>query len=148
MQYVEARNEFYEKVGGLFGVLPIFTGNVSQSGGLNNESQQVVVMGRALEAGQEYFNNMNEWILGQFGITDWKLKLKPSERQIELEKLDIEFKKIANATGMKNLGFKVDMLPDGDFKYSEQEQPEIPTEQPEQSEDALIQDAMKKSMEE
>ena len=70
-------------------------------------------------------NVYNEYVfpflVKQFGITDWKLKLPPSEEEDEiavLRKREIEVN-IAAAT--KNLGFEVDMDEDGQFTFKKPE---------------------------
>ena len=55
MQFIEMRNEFVTKIGAVYGVMPLFQGDLSQSGGLNNEGLQVTVTNRAVEDGQGVF---------------------------------------------------------------------------------------------
>ncbi|MFH7835146.1 MAG: phage minor head protein [Candidatus Aenigmatarchaeota archaeon] len=145
LQYIETNREFYEKIGALFGIMPLFSGNVSASGGLNNESQQIVVMGRALEAGQEVINKALKFITLQYGIRDYDLVIKRDETLIETERLNIENKRIQNALMMKQLGFDVDIDTEGNFIYKK-----VKNEltEPSESEDELIEQALNITKEE
>ncbi len=119
MQFIETRNEFRERIGQLYKVSPIFQGDVSTGGGLNNEGLQIVVTNRAVEDAQRiYHEKVFPWILKQFGILEWEIKLLPSEEKDEMADLQREYQKILNAQGMATLGFDVDQTPEGEFKYT------------------------------
>ena len=55
------------------------------SGGLNNEGMQILVTNRAVQMAQNVYNNyVFPFLIKQFGITDWNLKLPPSEEEDEI----------------------------------------------------------------
>ena len=73
------------------------------------------------------------YLVKQFGITDWKLKLPPSEEEDEIAGLRKKEIEVNIAASIKNLGFEVDMDEDGNFTYKKPEPKE--KEQPEGEED-------------
>jgi hypothetical protein len=61
----------------------------------------------------------------QFGITDWDLKLPPSEEEDEIAVLRKREIEVNIAASTKNLGFEVEMDEDGNFTFKKPEpQPE------------------------
>lgn len=128
MQYTEVRNEFRRACGAVYGVMPLFQADIRSSGGLNNEGLQITVTNRAVEMSQEVYNRkILPWLAAQLGVYDYKIYLRTPESMNEKMKLEIEGLKIANAQGMKNLGFEVTLNEEGDFEY---EKPEAPSETP------------------
>ena len=123
MQYTEARNEIRRSIGAVFGVEPIFQNDQSTSGGLNNEGLQVTVTTRAVEAGQQLYNEeVFPKLVKALGIVNWQLKLKPSEEQDEASDEQLALVKTQRAQLMQQLGLKVEeYIEDGskiDFKFS------------------------------
>ncbi|MEW6295947.1 MAG: hypothetical protein AB1467_06730 [Candidatus Diapherotrites archaeon] len=119
MQYIEARNEMRRTIGALYGVMPLFQGDTSVSGGLNNEGLQITVTNRAVERGQRIYNEkIFPELLRQFGVTDWKLELNPSEEKDEMAELQRENLKIQNARLMLDMGFDVELTEQKEFKFS------------------------------
>jgi hypothetical protein len=101
------------------------------SGGLNNEGMQILVTNRAVQMAQNVYNNyVFPYLTKQFGITDWELKLPPSEEEDEIAGLRKREIEVNIAASIKNLGFEVDMDEDGQFTFKkpEPEQPEQPQE--------------------
>ena len=97
----------------------------SASGGLNNEGMQILVTNRAVEMAQTIWNNyVFPFIIKEFGITDWVLKLPPSEEEDEIARLRKREIEVNIAGSIKNLGFEIDMDDKGRFKYSK-EKPDI-----------------------
>ena len=89
------------------------------SGGLNNEGMQILVTNRAVQMAQNVYNNyVFPYLVKQFGITDWKLKLPPSEEEDEVAGLRKKEIEVNIAASIKNLGFEVDMDEDGNFTYN------------------------------
>lgn len=109
MEYIESRNEMRRVIGSLYKVMPMFSGDIQTSGGLNNESLQLTVTNTALEEGQETYNEkVFPFILKAFGITDYEMILEEPEEKDEIEeerKLEI---KIGNAVKMSDMGFSVE----------------------------------------
>lgn len=113
MQYSEQRNEYRRAIGAVYGVLPVWMGDVSTSGGLNNEGMQITVTNRAVEKGQSVYNNkVFPWMLKQLQITGWIIKLRPNEEQDEMAKLQRQSISLDN--GMKALEMGLDAEYDDD----------------------------------
>ncbi len=87
LSYKDQRDEFRRQIGFLFGVSPILQGDVSASGGLNNEGMQYTVTNRAVEAAQELHNRFLRRFILAMGYDGWTLKLRPSEEQDEMARL-------------------------------------------------------------
>ena len=97
------------------------------SGGLNNEGMQILVTNRAVQMAQTVYNNyVFPFLIKQFGITDWDLKLPPSEEEDEIASLRKKELEVSIAAAIKNLGFEVDMDEDGQFTYEKPEPVEKP----------------------
>lgn len=129
MEYIESRNEMRRVIGALYKVMPMFGGDIQQSGGLNNESLQLTVTNDALEEGQETYNEkVFPFILKAFGITDYEMILEEPEEKDEIEeqrKLEI---KIGNAVKMVGMGFSAEWNEEEmEFTYSK-DQVNPPTE--------------------
>ncbi len=123
MQFIETRNEMRRSIGALYGVQPIFSSDLGNSGGLNNESQQVSVTNRSVLRGQRVYNTkVYPWIMKQLGITDWIWKLAEPEERDETEDARRLGIKIDNATKMTQMGFGV--------KFDEEEEEFSYTEDP------------------
>jgi len=117
LEFTQHRDEFRKAIGSFFGVAPLFLGDTSASGGLNNERLQIVVTNRSIEQSQEGHN----WILKQFvnelGIDSWTIALVPSEDRDEMNDLMIEQQKLQNAQLFKSLGYRPILQPNGDFAF-------------------------------
>lgn len=124
MEYIESRNEMRRVIGALYKVMPMFSGDIAQSGGLNNEGKQIDVTGTALEEGQKTYNDkVLPFIVESFGVTDFEIVLEEPEEEDEIEeekKLGI---KIDNAVKMSNMGFAIDWNEEEmEFSYSESQE--------------------------
>ena len=130
MDYINVKDDLRDRIGAFYGVSKIFLADSSTSGGLNNEGMQILVTNRSVEMAQNVYNQyLFPYLIGEFGITDWKLSLLRSEEEdnvADLRRREIE---INLATQIKNLGFEVDMDEDGNFIYSKP--PPEPKEMPE-----------------
>ena len=97
----------------------------SARGGLNNEGMQILVTNRAVEMAQTIWNNyVFPFVIQEFGITDWELKLPPSEEEDEIAKLRKREIEVNVAAAIKNLGFEVNMDDKGRFTYVKPPPPE------------------------
>lgn len=119
MQYTEGRNEMRQQIGSLFNVSPLFQGDMSAGGGLNNEGLQITVTNRGAEMGQSIYNDkVFPWIFRRnMGITDYIVKLKPSDEIDELAEKDLRLKDLQIAKATAELGINVAMEKDGTFTY-------------------------------
>ena len=125
MDYISVKDDLRDRVSGFYGVSKVFMSDNSASGGLNNEGMQILVTNRAVEMAQTIWNNyVFPFIIKEFGITDWELKLPPSEEEDEIARLRLREMEVNIAGSIKNLGFEVTMDDKGRFKYSK-EKPEM-----------------------
>ena len=122
MDYVSVKDDLRDRVSGFYGVSKIFMADNSASGGLNNEGMQILVTNRAVEMAQTIWNNyVFPFVAKEFGITDWCLKLPPSEEEDEIAKLRKREIEVNIAASIKNLGFEIDMDDEGRFSYTKPE---------------------------
>jgi hypothetical protein len=131
MDYVAVKDDLRDRISGFYGVSKVFMSDNSASGGLNNEGMQILVTNRAVEMAQTIYNNyVFPFIMKEFGITDWVLKLPPSEEEDEIFKLRVREMEVQVAGAIKNLGFEVAMDDKGRFSYSkEKPEPQKPTKE-------------------
>jgi len=105
LQHTEMRNEYRKQVGAVYGVEPIFQGDNSTSGGLNNEGLQLTVTNRAIEYGQGIYNNyILPKVLEALGVQGWVLRLNPSEEQDEMARLQRQQQSLVNGQLAVSLG--------------------------------------------
>jgi hypothetical protein len=129
MDYVAVKEDLRDRIAAFYGVSKIFMADNSTSGGLNNEGMQILVTNRAVEMGQNVYNYyVFPWIMKEFGITDWKLVLPPSEEEDEIAVMRQREIEVNIAASIKNLGFDVDMNDEGEFTFKKVI--EQPLEQP------------------
>ena len=115
---MQVRNDIRDRICA-HGQLPnIFAGDVTASGGMNNESQQITVFDRALADKYDRVDRICRWVLSWYPqITDWSLQLiRPSKSYIDQKR---RMDDIQEAQAMKQLGFKI-YYRDGEFWYSDQ----------------------------
>ena len=118
MEYIQVKDDLRDRISAFYGVSKIFMADNSTSGGLNNEGMQILVTNRAVEMAQNVYNKyVFPWIGKQFGLTDWVLKLPPSEEEDEIATLRKREIEVNIAGQIKNLGFEVDMDDEGKFTY-------------------------------
>lgn len=117
-QTLQYKDDIRDRICAHAGVPNLFAGDVEQSGGMNNESQQITVYDRYLLGAYSYIDRQCAWILSWFPlITDFELTLdRPTKSMVDVKKRvnDIEI-----ATRMKQLGFDV-FYQDGEFVFSEE----------------------------
>ena len=128
MDYIQVKEDLRDRISAFYGVSKIFMSDNSASGGLNNEGMQILVTNRAVEMAQTVWNNyVFPFITKEFGITDWELKLPPSEEEDEIAKLRKREIEVNVAASIKNLGFEVNMDDEGRFTFVKPPPP--PTDQ-------------------
>jgi len=118
MDYVAVKEDLRDRIAAFYGVSKIFMADNSASGGLNNEGMQILVTNRAVEMAQNVYNlYVFPWLTDQFGITDWKLILPPSEEEDEIAVMRKREIEVNIAASIKNLGFDIDMNEEGEFTF-------------------------------
>jgi rRNA maturation endonuclease Nob1 len=128
MDYVSVKDDLRDRISAFYGVSKVFMADNTTSGGLNNEGMQILVTNRAVQKAQTVYNNyVFPFLVKQFGITDWVLKLPPSEEEDEIAVLRKREIEVNIAASTKNLGFEVDMDEDGNFTFTKPE-PKEPQE--------------------
>lgn len=121
MQYIEAREEMRRTIGAAFGVQPIFQGDMSASGGLNNEGLQITVTNQVIETDQQLHNRVLKKLVRNFGITDFTIRLKPHEEKDEMAEIQRDIARADHALRMQQLGFNVKYTPERDFEFQGQD---------------------------
>jgi len=122
MDYIAVKDDLRDRISGFYGVSKVFMNDASASGGLNNEGMQILVTNRAVEMAQTTWNNyVFPFMTSEFGITDWELKLPPSEEEDEIAVLRLREMEVNIAGSIKNLGFDVEMDDEGGFIYTKPE---------------------------
>jgi hypothetical protein len=130
MDYVSVKDDLRDRISAFYGVSKVFMADNTTSGGLNNEGMQILVTNRAVQKAQTVYNNyVFPFLVKQFGITDWNLKLPPSEEEDEIAVLRKREIEVNIAASTKNLGFEVDMDEDGNFTFTKPEPEEKPKEE-------------------
>lgn len=107
LQFTEQRNEFRNAIGFIYGVSPILMNDTSSGGGLNNEGLQYTVTNRAVECAQQQYNEkFLTAIMDAVGISGYVLRLRPSEEQDEMAKLQRLNQSLLNGEVALRLGLK------------------------------------------
>ena len=110
MDYISVKDDLRDRISAFYGVSKVFMADSTASGGLNNEGMQILVTNRAVQMAQTVYNNyVFPYLTKQFGITDWDLKLPPSEEEDEIASLRKREIEVNIAASIKNLGFEVEM---------------------------------------
>lgn len=116
VQFIQYRDECRRQIGAVWGVMPIFQGDVSTGRGLANQGLQITVTNRAVEREQRIWNEkVLPWIMKQLGIDDWIIQLRPHEEKDMMAQLERETARVALAKDLIALGYQVDIIegPDG-----------------------------------
>ena len=122
MDYIQVKDDLRDRISAFYGVSKVFMADNTTSGGLNNEGMQILVTNRAVQKAQTVYNNyVFPFLIKQFGITDWTLKLPPSEEEDEIAVLRKRELEVGIAGSTKNLGFEVEMDEDGNFTFKKPE---------------------------
>ena len=105
LQHTEMRNEYRQVIGAVYGVEPVYQGDNSMGGGLNNEGLQITVTNRAVEFGQFIYNS---YFLPKVPeakrAQGWSLRLNPSEEQDQMAKLQRQAQTLQNGQMALSLG--------------------------------------------
>lgn len=128
LELTALREELRNIIGGFYGVSPIFQGDMSQGGGLNNEGLQITVTNRSVETFQRFFSErLFKWLAKQFGITDHEFVLNPSEEKDfahvhQLELLKLQVAQLKAQMGYRPLGVDED----GNYLFEDKPTPTHP----------------------
>ncbi len=114
LQFTEQREEYRRTIGAVYGVLPIWQADTSTSGGLNNEGMQITVTNRRIQANQSGHDDIFKNDLKAMKVEGLVLKLKPSEEQDEMAKLDRQQKSLEIGEKAAELGLEVVYVEDTD----------------------------------
>jgi len=119
LQFVEIRKELRQVIGAIFGVLPLYYGEMV--GGWSQEGLQVTITNRAVKWGQDIlYKAFFRRICDVMGIDDWDLKLVAGEENDKLRELQQEGLEIDNMAKLQQMGFGISMTHGGEFKVSKE----------------------------
>ena len=108
---IQYRDELRRTIGACYGVMPLFQGDMSVGGGLNNEGLQITVTNRAVEQEQKIFNEqIFPWLCKQLNISDFIIKLKSHEEKDMSAQLQREQMRLQIAQQLIQMGYKVDII--------------------------------------
>ena len=155
MDYIPVRNEIRDRISAMYGVPQMYMNVMEGVGGISGQTQQLKVFSDVIQADQRMYNEkVFPILLKAFGITDWKLQLRPPEEKVEGEILQLATQKVNIASQMRMMGFDIELKPECkdistlDFTFSGKAQPmagpmggmfgggegmPIPTEEPAES---------------
>lgn len=108
----------------VYGVLPLFQGDLSVGTGLNNEGLQITVTNRTVELSQSVWNEALRWLTKQLGITDYVLELRPHEEKDLKAQLERNEMRIRLAQMMMQMGYDVELYEGADgieFRFKKKE---------------------------
>jgi len=118
-QILEHRDAIRRMIGALYGVMPVFTGDIQTSSGLNSEGQQMVVTNKAVKRGQDKLNEILYEVSLMYEADGWSIVVAPAEEKDELREIQLKLQKTQNANMMVGMGFSVSIGDDGEFEFSE-----------------------------
>ena len=119
MQIIKMREDYYRHIGAAWGVMPIFQGDITTSGGLNNEGLQITVTNSAVESCQAtYHSNVFLRIMEAFKITDWDILLQPSDEEDMMSKLVRQNQVLKNAESLQKMGFEIWFDDSGELQHN------------------------------
>ncbi|MEM4458326.1 MAG: hypothetical protein QXN23_05870 [Candidatus Caldarchaeum sp.] len=107
IDFIAYREEVRRTIGAVWGVMPIFSGDVGGGAGLANEGLQIVVTNRAVEREQHLVNTkVLDWLRRQLGVSDWDIFLVPNEGRDVVARIQRERMRIDNALSMMQMGYR------------------------------------------
>ena len=112
MDYLPVRNEIRDRIAAIYGVPQMYMNVMEGLGGISGETQQLKVFSNVIQSDQRLFNEkIFPAILKAFGITDWKIELRPPEEKVEGMILQLAQQRVMMATQMLGMGFEVKLKP-------------------------------------
>ena len=123
-QMMQVKNEIRRAICSFFNVSPLFMSDVSGASGFNNQGHQITILNRAIEKGQEVWNDKAlMWMMRQLRIVDWKFWLNRSEQANEKDDAELQILKDQHAMNLQSMGFDI-WVYEGQYKHNER--PEHP----------------------
>ena len=108
MDYLPVRQEIRERVAAMWGVTPAWQGTPDAFGGLSTQTQQLVVMGRVVEADQRLFHEkVIPILMDALSITDWVIQLEQPEEKAEATRISFAQQRAQIANQFLQMGFDV-----------------------------------------
>ena len=114
---MQIKDDIRDRICAHCGVPNLFVGDVEQSGGMNNESQQITAYDRYLMDKYDYLDRQCKWVMSFFPmITDFVLTVTRPSKAASKQRLAQD--ELQYATGMMQIGF-IPKYVDGHFIYPE-----------------------------
>ena len=108
MDYLPVRQEIRERVAAMWGVTPAWQGTPDAFGGLSTQTQQLVVMGRVVEADQRLFHEkVIPLLMDALSIEDWVIQLEQPEEKAEATRISFAQQRAQIANQFLQMGFDV-----------------------------------------
>jgi len=127
MQYIQMRDEMRERLSAFFGVSNVFMGDTGNSGGLNNETQQILVTDRALEKGRRiYRKHVFSGITKALNLKNWYIDFGEGEITDLNAKVQLDIQRANHAQIMLGLGYEPTLTDEGNFEFEKAEQEGAP----------------------
>lgn len=99
LQTVDMKKEMINRIAAMFGVQPIFMGDTSTSGGLNNEGLQITVALKSIQWGHSLFHNdLFIWLQKQLKLKEHRYRF---QNPVEQDKVAIQQRRMNNLNEMK-----------------------------------------------
>ena len=119
LQFIEVRKELRQIIGAIFGVLPLYYGEMV--GGWSQEGLQVTITNRAVKWGQDilykaFFKKFAEVM----NVDDWDIKLVQGEENDKLAELQRDGVEIQNMALLQQMGFDIERTHTGEFNVSKE----------------------------
>ena len=116
----QLRDEIRSQLSALYGVMPIFTGDLRGVGGLNQEGLQIMVTNRTVEDEQAIMNEALKHISALiYPSLEFTLMLNKNEMRDDAMIQDYNQKVLANVQTLVSLGYEVELkqVEDGRLSY-------------------------------
>jgi len=122
------RDNIRRYIAGFYGILPLYMGDVSNTGGLNNETLQLTVTRDTILSNVRRYDKILELIAKRLEINDWVVTIKLPDEIKMTRSLELENQKIDVAIKKQNLGYEMEYDEDTD-DWELGEKREAPTEE-------------------
>ena len=111
-------DEYRRMIGAMYGVLPLFQGDLPN--GWNNDNASYSVTNRAVDWGHQVIEDtLFDPLVELLGVETWVIRFERGEMVDELREADIENRLINNASRMQNeLGYRAQLTSDGKWLYT------------------------------
>ena len=135
-QLLEIRDEARDRVGAAYGVEPIFQGDLTGGGGLNNEGLQITVTLDVVESDQAIWNDEVFLAMRNFlRVTDWTYEFPNPKEEDRMAILDEELRKAEVIEKWTSLGYDAQRDSQGGIIISESPKEKKPGEEDNQQDE-------------